>query len=402
MAKFIDAQGHTQDVPLTFEVYRDAKKEGMSVEAYLNREYPTAEGQPSAFRQMCASAGLFVSEDAKHGIRPTKLRDVLDGTGPCAASGAGNGPNVRNATPTSAILYQAAILSTIEDKLARDLDETSNVFDQMVAVRDNIQGTDFKRAILNYDNPEAARMQGIAQLAAPANMITLTTSDRTMTIPTRSLGIQWSDQAMDNVGLDIIALSVARQVAIQRNQDANDALISMINGDADYGMAAFTSASTNWYKSGTFNNDRKDTNSDPVLDQTAWVKWLYQGKQFRRIDWVVTDIDTALLIENRVDKPTVGTDNPTSPRIDSLMGVANFVIPANVKVFVTDHANWTPGVIMGLDSRYAIQRVNSLTSDYNATQKDVITRSNTMRWDSGSAALRLYDGAFSILEIADS
>src|SRR5690625_4248087 len=132
MAKFIDAQGATQDVPLTLEIYREAKQHGMSVETYINSKYDTAPGAPSAFRQMCASTGLFVQGNKKLGIAPTKLKDIFEGTGPCAQSGAGQGPGVRQNVPQSAVLYQAAVLSTVEDKLAEDLTETSNVFDRMV------------------------------------------------------------------------------------------------------------------------------------------------------------------------------------------------------------------------------------------------------------------------------
>ena len=81
------------------------------------------------------------------------------------------------------------------------------------------------------------------------------------------------------------------------------------------------------------------------------------------------------------------------------MTIANPLIPANVQVFVTDNPDWPAGTLVGLDSRYAVQRINSLSADYQATTEDVIKRSRTMRWDTGSAAIRLYDEAFSVLEL---
>lgn len=389
MAKYYDEQGQLQEVELNTRIYQEAHAQGVSVETLINQRHPTREGDASAFKQMCASLGLYTRNDRSAGIRAPRIRDVLDGTGPCANA------TTRNDIPESRILYQAAVLSTIEDKLAEDRDTTANAFARMVAITDNIEGTEFKRAILNYDRPEQARSQQTAQLARPVNMLTLTTSDRSMAIPTEALGIQWSDQAMDNTGLDIIALSVARQVAVQRDAQASYNVLSMLNGDEDMQMAALSNIP------GTY-VDASDLDSDSTggkLTHEAWVKWLYRGRRFRSIDWIVTDIDGALAIENREGKPVVVGDDATSPRIDSQMRVANPLIPATVNVFVTDIEDWPAGTLMGIDSRYAIQQVNSITANYQAVDNDVITRSNTMRWDSGSAALRLFDQAFSVLEL---
>lgn len=391
MAKFIDHNGATQDVEIGTSIYQEAHKANISVESLINQRHPTREGDAPAFKQMCASLGLFTKNDSKNGIQATRIRDVMDGTGPCAEASS----NTRNDVPQSRILYQAAILSTIEDKLAEDLDTTAAAFDRMVAVTETIEGTEFKRAILNYDRPERGRSQQVAQLARPVNMLTLTTSDRSQAIPTEALGIQWSDQAQDNVGLDIIALSVARQVAVQRDERAGHNVLSLLNGDEDMDMAALSTIAGMYVDA----SDLDATSTGGKLTQEAWVKWLYRGRSFRRLDWIITDIDGALAIENRDGKPVIVGDDPNSPRIDSQMRVANPLIPATVNVFVTDIEDWPAGTLLGLDSRFAIQRVNSLSANYQATQKDLITRSNEMRWDSGTAAMRLFDQSFSVLEL---
>jgi len=392
VAKYFDQNGDIQDVPLTVDVYREAHDAGMSVAAYVNQQYPTREGDAPAFQQMCAASGLFLRDDRQFGIKPTRMRDVIEGTGPCKEEAA----TTRNDVPTSRILYPAAILSTIEDKLARDLTTTATAFDRMVAATETIEGYEFKRAILNFDGPEKGRSTGVAQLARPQNMLTLTTSDRSQAMGMESLGIQWSDQAEENVGLNIIALSVARQVAVQRDARAGENVLALLNGDEDTKMAPLSSITGMYVNASTL-----DSNSTGgKLTQAAWVKWLYRGRSFRHIDWLITDIDGALAIENREGKPVVVGDDPNSPRIDSQMRVANPLIPASVNVFVTDIDGWPAGTILGLDSRYAIQRVNSLSANYSATQQDLITRSKTMRWDSGSCAFRLFDEAFSVLQLA--
>lgn len=391
MAKYFDQTGKLVEVELTPRIYQEAHANGVSVETLINQRHPTREGDAPAFKQMCASLGLFTKSDNKTGIRATRIRDVLDGTGPCAEVAT----NTRNDIPQSRILYQAAILSTIEDKLKEDLETTAAAFDRMVAVTENIEGTEFKRAILNYDRPEKGRSQQTAQLARPVNMLTLTTSDRSQSIATEALGIQWSDQAQDNVGLDIIALSVARQVAVQRDERAGYNVLAMLNGDEDMQMQPLSNVT------GTYVNasDLHAESSGGKLTHEAWVKWLYRGRSYRRLNWIVTDIDGALAIENRIGKPVVVGDDATSPRIDSQMVVANPLIPAKVNVFVTDIEDWPAGTLMGIDSRFAIQRINSITANYQAVANDVMTRSNEMRWDSGTAAMRLFDQSFSVLQL---
>lgn len=389
MAKYYDQNGHLQEVELSTRIYQEAHHKNVSVETLINQQHPVREGDAPAFKQMCASLGLYTKSDRKTGIRATRLRDVMDGTGPCAQA------NTRNDVPESRILYQAAILSTIEDKLAEDLDTTANAFDRMVAITENIEGTEFKRAILNYDRPEQARSQQVAQLARPANMLTLTTTDRSQSIPTVALGIEWSDQAMENTGLDVVALSVARQVAVQRDESAGNNVLAMLNGDIDMSMEPLSAIDGAYVDA----SDLDSSNQVGELTHEAWVKWLYRGRRFRRIDWIVTDIDGALAIENRKGKPVITGDDPNSPRIDSQMRVANPLIPATVNVFVTDIEDWPAGTLMGIDSRFAIQRINSLSANYQAVDKDVISRKNSMRWDSGTAAMRLFDQAFSVLEL---
>lgn len=396
MAQFIDRNGTSQQVELDVNVYREAQDSGMSVASYINQKFPTQANDAPAFQQLCASSGIFMKEDRKNGIQATRLRDVMEGTGPCAAST----PATRDNVPTSRILFPAAILSTIEDKLAEDLTTTASAFDRMVAVTESIEGTEFKRAILNFDAPEAGRSMQTAQLAAPRNMLTLTASDRSQSIPTEALGIQWSDKVETGIGLDIVALSVARQVAVQRNARAYENVLALLNGDEDLDMAALSTVSGAYVTAATLDS----TVTKTQLTQTAWVKWLYgvNIRQSATINWIITDIDGALMLEKRTGRPVITGDDGTSPRINTMEKIANPLIPANVNVFVTDSSSWPAGTFLGLDSRYAIQRINSLSAEYNATQDDLIRRSRAMRWDSGSAAMRLFDQSYSVLTMPTS
>ena len=393
MATYIDNQGHTQVVELDAAIYKDAAAANMSVEAYINHKYPVASGDAPAFQQMLASEGIFMKTDRKTGIHASRLKDVLEGTTPGASVS-----NTRDAVPQSRILMPAAVLSAVENQLARDLETSAAAMDRMIALTENIQGQEFKRVVVNYQRPSSYRSRATSQLSKPAAMLTLTVSERSNTIPSMSLGIEWSDQLTQNMTMDVVAMSILRQVAVQRNAIANEDLLAVLNGDEDYGMEALSTYAGVYVEASDLDTSITGTGE---LTQTAWVKWLYKDSNFRTIDWIVTDLDGALAIENRKGKPVVVGDDATSPRIDSQMRVANPLIPANVNVFVTDNPDWPAGTIMGLDSRYALFRVNSLTANYSAIEQDLIRRANTMRWDSGTALYRGVGGheAFSVLEL---
>lgn len=390
MAKFIDRDGLQREVSLDMSLYVEASKAGMAVHDYFNKKYPTRNGEAlSSFEQALDSLG-FVMSSAGGMSRASRLADVLDGT----LAGAVAAANTAQGTPESRLIFPAAVLALVEDKLKRDLETAPAAYDRLVAHTDNIQGNQFVRVVTNYDIPEAARNRATAQLARPANMGLLTAVERPGVVPIASLGLEWSDQVMQGTTIEFVALSLARQIRMQRYANAQDSIIALLNGDEDVPMAALPAA----YRKKAVDFDPTITQPG-VLTQTAWVKWLYDGSDFRQIDWIITDIDTALAIENRLGKPVVVGDDAKSPRIDSNMRIANPLIPANVNVFVTTHPDWPAGTVMGLMSSEAITRVTSLTSNYQATERNAITRSNTMRWDSGSISYRAYDEAFSVLEL---
>lgn len=392
MAKYIDNNAQLQDAPIDGSIYRLAQEANMSVEDYINMQHPVRDGDAPAFTQMMDSLGLHFANDNSKGVRAPRLIDVLDGrasmaSGPTSA-------NTRQANPESQILFPAAILPVIEDKLARDMETAQVYFDRMVAHRNTIPGTHFTRIITNYERPEEARNSRTAQLARPQNMMLLTASERQGLVPTYSLGLEWSDQVAKNTTIDFIALSLARQIQVQRDADAQDATIALLNGDPDIGQGPIPAQ----YRRKAGDYDSSIT-VPGKLTQAAWVKYLYDGGNFRKIDWIVTDIDTALAIENREGKPVIAGDDARSPRIDSQMRVANPLIPAEVMVFVTRHPDWPEHTIMGFQQSQGIQLVRSLSADYNAVDRDSIRRANTMRWDSGSISYRLYDEAFLVLEL---
>lgn len=386
---YIDASGKNQAIDLGLDTYKAASDAGQSVPQYLATAFPTdASKYGTAFEQLCEQNGIFVKGNKEFGIRPSTVGEVLNPSKDAAAI-------TKEGVPASRILFPAVILSAIEDKLAVDLKTSVTGLESMIAVDDSISGTKFERPVLNFDRPEAARSAPVGQLALPQSMLTITASDVARNIPSWAIGLEISEQAQRSTTLDLVGLAVARQAAVESNEKAYGYILSFLQGDSDYDMAALSSIAGKVVEA----SDLDSAATAGKLTQTAWLKWLTANSHKRTIDLVVTDLDGAMAIENREGKPTVRNDNPNSPRIDTLMSVVNPTWPANVKVFLTMDPNWPAGTIMGIDTRYGVHRVKSLTAEYSAIEQFVLKRSTALRVDKGELLYRLFDEAFEVLTL---
>lgn len=389
MAAFIDKNGATQQVELDLSVIRGATDNSMSVRDFINANYDTnAEAYGDAFSQMCASEGIVLSPQKKYGIRAGSLDAVLNGRPKLEA-----GAIVKQPSSQARLLLMPAIGALVEDKLLSDLDMDANAFESLLALDTTIADDWLLWPEVNYAGPEAGRSQVIGQLSKPANMLTLTTSEKQVRVPTYALGIEWSEQATKFLNLDFITLSITRQVAVERNERAQQNLLAMLNGDADVGQGALSSIS-NKVKTAV----SLDAAATSGITQKAWMLWLYNNSKKRRITHVITDIAGAMAIEGRTGRPTVQTDNPTSTRIDTTMSVMNPTWDRNVPIFIMDPSSgWPAATIMGIDARYAVQRVTSTNATYQAQEDFVLRRGSAMRFDFGTISRRLFNDAFECL-----
>lgn len=389
MAAILDAQGNPQQVEPSLDWYRAAADAGVSVAQYVNSQFATDVNKfGSAYHQILASEGIFLKPNREFGIQSTKLSAMLGDRPTMQAGVVTNDSGFSSAALRT--LFPSAILQAIEDRLIADLNMNADTFDRLVAITDVIQGDKFERPLLNYSKVDQ-RSQAIAQLAEPASMMTITTASTSKTIPALSIGLMISDQAKAATTLDLVSLSMARQVAIERNARANEYVLSFLNGDTDVGMASLSSLGY------TTTAAALDSAASTGITHKAWMKFLYRNSKKRVIDWVVTDLDGAMAIENRTGKPVITADDPNSPRIDSLIAVGNPTWKSKVNVFITDDPNWPAKTIMGFDSRYAIHRVQSSTIAYQAVEQFVMRRAEALRVDFGEIAYRLYDEAFDTL-----
>lgn len=391
MASFIDAQGATQQFEMTMDVVRDAGAASLSVRDYINSTMPTnTEAYGDTFSQLCASEGIVLVPSKKHGIRSPSLNAVIEGR-PVLEAGA----IVRQPSSQARVLLMPAIGALIEDKLVSDLEMNANAFDAMIALDETIADEWLLWPEINFSAPEAARSQVISQLAKPAAMMSITTAEKSVRIPTYGLGVEWSDQATKYVNLDLIALAIARQVATERNARANENLVGVLNGDPDVGQASLASLG----KSVTAVS--LDAAATTGITQLAWMYWLYLNSKQRRITHLVTNIAGAMAIENRANRPTVVQDNPGSKRIDTTVMVSNPTWAPDLPIFIVDPSvGWPDKTILGIDKRSALHRVTSTNASYSAVEAFALRRASAMRFDFGQIVRRLFTDAHQVLTYA--
>lgn len=383
---YVAANGDKLPLDLNVQMYADAAEAGQTLPQYLAGKFPTNAGRDgTAFEQLCEQTGVFVRGNKEFGLKPSKMQDVLSPKDAAVIT--------REGVPASRLLFPAIMLGVIEDKLQVNYDVNPGALDKMIAQDDSIDGERWERPVLNFSRPEAARSAPVSQLALPNSMLTITASDKSMRIPTWGIGMEISEQAQKSTTLDLVGLAIARQASVEGNERANTYILSLLQGDTDFAMASLaslgkvqTSASLNGTAPGA-----------GVMTQKAWLTWLSQRSNKRMITHVITDLAGAMMIENRTGKPVITGDNPNSPRIDTLMSVVNPKWPTNVQVFITDDVNWPVNTIMGIDARYAIHRVKSLSAQYSAIEQFAMKRSTMLRFDKGEMLYRLFDEAFEVM-----
>lgn len=391
MAGFINAKGEKHEFEVSLDVIKAAADNRQSVRDYINSTLDTdASKYGDAFSQLCASEGIVLIPQKDYGMRAPSLQSVLSGR-PILEAGA----IVRQPSSQARALLMPAIGALVEDKLVADLNMNADEFDSLVAQDDTIADEWLLWPEINFNGPEAARSQVTSQLAKPATMMSITTSEKSIRIPTFSLGIEWSEQATKYIQLDLLALAIARQVAVERNDRANQNLLMMLNGDADMGQGSLSSLGK------VTTAVSLDSAATTGITQKAWMLWLYQNSKKRKLNALVTDIAGAMALEGRANKPVITGDNPNSPRIDANVSVKNPTWNSDLPIFIVDPSvGWPAKTILGLDTRYAIQRVTSTNASYQAQEDFVLRRGSAMRFDFGQICRRIFTDAFEVLTYA--
>ena len=387
---YIDQAGNQQVVDFGLHTYRDAADAGQSVPEYLASRFPTnADKHGTVFEQLLEQAGVFVKGDKASGINSSSLNSVI-------GRQAGTGAITINGTPASRILFPAAVLASVENRLQQGVDgvgASADAFDKMVAVDDSINSDRFERPVLDFGDVEKSRSAPVSQLSLPPSILNLKVSEVARTVPTWAIGVEISEQALRAWNLDLLSLVVARQAAVERNERAENCVLTLLNGDPDASQGSLSSIPNKVVTAVSL-----DASATTGLTQQAWVGWLSRNPTKRVITTIITDLQGAMTIEKRAGRPQSSDNvNGVTQRLDTKFRVLNAQWPTEVEVYITNNPAWPAKTIVGFDKRFGIHRVRSLTAAYQGVEEFVLKRSTAMRIDSGELVYRLFDDAFEVL-----
>jgi hypothetical protein len=373
----IDEQGRNVEVPVSLDMYKEADKNKLTLGQLVNAKYRTnPEKYGTAFAQMMASAGLFLSSDNKYGIKPPTIAELFNGTAGDVMVNLGavvRPDGSKSDTASGRLLFPAALLEMVENALRPNIETYMGAFMEMVATTVNVNSPKYEQPLVNYQKARDSRSQPISQLDAPAIMALFTVSDVARTLPTFSIGVEISDEAQRSMTIDFVARAIAEQQVFERASRMTDDLVNIAQGDTDSNQSALSS-----FTAASLDSTIASAGS---LTQKAWVKFLRTNWMKRTITHVVCDIDTYLAIQNRSGRPTRNDESTTDERLNTVPQVRLPGINQNVSVFITEGSPLGANTILGLDRNKALRRVVYAGASYNEIERFVMRRSTQMRID---------------------
>ena len=393
-AFYVDNAGNAQHVEITPDIHKAALDMGVSVPVMMNRQYADADPKRgSAFKQICASVGLSAPGANEFGFRAATLADALDGKAAWNAAGVTNVQEKGSPFGTAArSLAPVAIIDLVEDYLQKDRVTDAVIFDDLVGQKISVNGDNFLQPVVSYSTtggPEQAKAQRATEFSEPGNMLRISTAERLRSLPTTTMGIEFSDKATRNLTIDILAMTIARYFQITKDNQVYTDLSALFSGDNDLISGAIPAVTT-------LSLDAACTAK--TISHKAWVMFLARNRKKRNITHIVCPVETLLLIEGRTGRPGSNAYDPRLALVadpqalamsQSQMGFGN-----NVRYMIVDNAtNGGPvpdNTVWALDQSKAITLVTNSAANYEASERFALRRSTMMRWDSGSAVYRTY------------
>lgn len=385
--KIRDARtGALMEVNLDLSMYDAASAAGLSLSQHLTRLYgdQTDEGQyGSVMSQIMQNNGFLLGYDHATGLRAPSMKEVLEHG---ISMGAITNTDGNDRSPAGRILFPEILLRTIEGELRESKDDYFRNYENMVAMTQVINGPRFDQPTINVTHPEESASNRISELAEPDSMVSITTSQFTKRVPTKSIGLMISDEALATTTLDLVNIIMAAQARGERYRMIQDQLGAILNGDADYGEAALTGYTAQSLDSGI--------TTAGTISHKAWIKHLRRDFRTKSLNYAIADLDTALAIEARSGKPTrdtvyagQGTNFDVDVTVDNLNA-------RTIPLFLVESSVAGANTVVSLDKRYGIRRVVNVSANYSAIQEFVLRRAKAFRIDYAEMAHKLYPAAF--------
>jgi hypothetical protein len=229
---------------------------------------------------------------------------------------------------------------------------------------------------VNSASPGLIQPSHIGQLQMPETMITYTLGERQWNIPTRSVGLMFSNDVLKYSLLDRVGLTMAQNFrAFAINRFYED-MASIISGDAQAGNTAVPFVNASTFHAAVNSTDKK-------LTHRAWVKWLLKDATKFTKTHVIGSDDAWLDYQERYGLPTVfgdvSSDSNRFPAPASLVGMGiptPTFIPMDLSAIGADR-------LIALDRSRALRKLVNISADYTAVEQLVLRGGVGMRFDTG-------------------
>lgn len=383
-----DRAGNLADVELDAAEYQAANQLGLSLTQYLSQKYGAQTDEAkygSVINQMMLHAGMYLHSDSDTGLKAPSFAAIQSNRLQVNALVRDDGSG-RN-TPNGRLLFPEIIMRAIESELREDTSDFVGGWNSMIALTTTVTSPKFDQPVINVKEAEKPASAPVSQLSEPDAMVSITTSNITSKIVTRSIGLMISDEAQEAATLDLVNIVMSAQARGERIRMIERDIKSIAEGNSDRDTrGGLSTVQAKSYDSAL--------TTAGTISHKAWVKYLRSDYQKRSINRIITSVDVALAIEGRSGKPTMsanfsaeGTNLPVDQSIDNLAA-------QSPRVLLVDEALLGANILLGLDSRYALRRVINVSASYSAIEQFLMRRATGFRIDYGEMTHRLYDDAF--------
>lgn len=366
--------GDAQEVRVSLDDYAEASRAGISLGQLYAQKYPTNAGVfGSPLEQMMAATGTYISSDRRAGISSPTLSSLFDtGTNLSAIT---RPDGSLNRTPAGRFFFPAVVLEVIQSSLETNHSKFLTGFNNMIALRRDINQPRYDQVIIDTLGPRSGTAQPIGQLQSPARILSIRTSDTQKTIPQYAVGMEISDQALQAASLDLVSFAMREFMLQERVDVVKRDIAEFVNGSVDSGQTALPSVTAQSFDPAIV--------TAGTLTQKAWVKFLYEEDEIRTItDVIVSGIDVALAIQDRINRPTMLTDTGTDERWNTTTIIGPGGIPASVNIFVLkDTSILGANTMVGLDRSRALRKITYVGAAYQAVQDFIMSRKQSFRTD---------------------
>lgn len=372
-----------KELDANVELYAQAAAAGMDLRQYLRTlasDFDLTMGDP--IDQMMTNAGMMDGRD-----RTGPALTMAQMAGMTQADGFRR-PDGSDSSLGARLLYPQLILETLNANVLRDDgSDILSIWESFIATSRNLNGQMAQQPIIDTSAPEGSRSGRMVQMALPETMISITTGQKSFKIPTNSIGLMIANEAMAATTIDIVRIVMEAQARGDKIRRVGEQLKSMVLGDPDLDMAALPIIKASFFDPAIVTNG--------TITKKAYIKWLFSKRNTANISQVLTDIDTALAVDDGLAPKHVGVDNSKiiTPWAGMNLGLTQpKLTPFDADVFGA-------GLLVGFDPRYAIQRMVNITAAYDGIEEFVMRKATGFRVDYGEMATRLYDEAWSVLSL---